>query len=339
MIDLRSDTVTKPTAGMRRAMAEAEVDDHVIGTDPTVAKLEAATAERLGKEAALFVPSGTMANLVAVRVHCHPGDELVCEASSHVIVYEQAGYAQIAGVAARTFPGKRGAMATEALEGCVRPANDHFARTRLLWLENTHNNGGGSVLPWDVVRAQTAWAARHGLRRHLDGARLWNAAAVSGIGLAQWAACFDTVSVCFSKGLGAPAGSALVGPEELIRQASRHRKVLGGAMRQSGVLAAAALYALKHHLPALPEDHAKARLLADAVRENPRLELVFDPVDTNMVFFRSAPEDGRSEAALVAALAEQKVAALTSGRSVRLVTHRDVDLDAVRQAAGIVARL
>ncbi len=292
MLDFRSDTVTRPTAGMRAAMAAAEVGDDVFDEDPTVHRLQDRLAEMLGKEAALFVPSGTMSNLIGVRLHCRPGDELICEANCHLYFYEQGGYAQINGVAVRTVAGEHGILRPEQVEGLVRPENTHAPRTRLLCLENTHNRGGGRIQPFDTLTALCRWARASGLRTHLDGARLFNAVVATGIDAARWAEHFDTVNVCFSKGLGAPVGSALAGPRELIREAIRHRKVLGGGMRQAGVLAAAALYALEHHLGRLAEDHANARRLAAGIGRMSRLRLDPPTVDTNILFFQVDPALG-----------------------------------------------
>src|SRR3954454_11061678 len=247
-IDLRSDTVTRPTPAMRRAMAEAEVGDDVMGEDPTVEALERRTAELLGKEAALFVPSGTMANQIAVGVHASPGDELLCDATSHIYVWEGGGIARLWGVTPRTIEGDRGLLSPASLFGKIRPDDAHYARTRLVCLENTHNRGGGRVYPIDDVAEISAWARGQGLAMHLDGARLMNAVVASGIPASEWAAHFDTVAICFSKGVGAPLGSAIAGPEPLIRAAHRLRKVLGGGMRQGGIVAAGALHALENHV-------------------------------------------------------------------------------------------
>ena len=339
MIDLRSDTVTKPTAEMRAAMAAAEVGDDVLDVDPTVARLQARCAELLGHEAALYVPSGTMANQIAVRLHCQAGDEFLCDADSHVYNYEQGGFAQLTGVATRTVAGRHGVLEVDQLRELIRPDNEHMVRTRMVWLENTHNRGAGRIQPYQNVVAICRWADGHGLRRHLDGARLFHAAVASGIALREWAQHFDTVSVCFSKGLGAPVGSALAGPRELIRLARRHRKLLGGGMRQAGVIAAAALYALEHHIERLAEDHVHARLLANAIREVPGLELQPPEIDTNMVIFRvdpalaSAPE-------LAAALQQAGLLVLAiSPTKIRAVTHLDVCEADVRRAGEIIQRV
>ncbi len=335
-IDLRSDTVTRPTPAMRRAMAEAEVGDDVLGADPTTQRLEQRIAERLGMEAAIFMPSGTMANQVAIRLHCAAGDELICEQDCHIYNYEQGAFSQLSGVVARTVVGQQGVLQVKQLEGLIRPDNEHMVRTRLLCLENTHNRGGGKVWPWETIETISAWARGHGLRLHLDGARLFNAVVASGINAADWASLFDTVSVCFSKGLGAPVGSALVGPRDLIRQARRHRKVLGGGMRQCGIIAAGALYALDHHLDRLAEDHELAKQLAEQIRPIPGLTLAHDPVETNIVYFDVAPELGTAPE-LVRDLAEAGVLMLAeSSACIRALTHLDVDTDAIASAGRIL---
>ncbi len=337
--DLRSDTVTRPTAAMRRAMAEAEVGDDVIDVDPTVAKLEQRTAEILGKEAAIYMPSGTMTNQVAVRIHCKPGDEFICEAGCHIYNYEQAAYAQLSGIAARPVEGQFGVLRLEQVLDLVRPENDHHVRTRLVCLENTHNRGAGRIQPYDEVVRITQWARQQGLRTHLDGARLFNAVVATGIPADQWAQHFDTVSICFSKGLGAPVGSALAGPKELIREARRHRKAFGGAMRQAGIIAAGALYALEHHRDRLIEDHQKAQILADAIRHTATLRLVPDHVDTNIVIFEVAPNCGTA-GDFVAQLEQFGVRTLAISKSrVRAVTHLDVSFEQVEAAARIVRYL
>lgn len=323
-IDLRSDTVTRPTAAMRAAMANAPVGDDVYGEDPTVEQLQRRTAELLGKEAAIFVPSGTMSNSIGVRLHCRPGDEMICEAECHLYYYEQAGYAQLSGVAARPVPGVDGVWQPEQLYGLLRPENPHFVRTRLLCLENTHNRGGGRIQPYDVVQTVCRWAHDHGLATHLDGARLFNAAVATGIEASRWAQHFDTVSVCFSKGLGAPIGSALAGPRDLIALAVRHRKVLGGGMRQAGIIAAGALYALEHHIQRLAEDHANAQRLADGIQQIDGLRLQSERVDTNLVFFAVDPASGTA-AELTADLQTRGVLVNATGPStLRAVTHLDV---------------
>jgi threonine aldolase len=323
---------------MRTAMAQAEVGDDVIDVDPTVERLQARCAEILGKEAAIYMPSGSMTNQIAVRLHCQPGDEFICEVDSHIYNYEQAAFAQLSGVASRTVQGDYGVLHVDQLRELIRPDNDHMVRTRLVCLENTHNRGAGRIQPYENVVAICHWAQEHGLRRHLDGARLFNASVATGIDPAVWAQHFDTVSVCFSKGLGAPIGSALAGPRDLIRLARRHRKVFGGGMRQAGIIAAGALYALEHHVQRLVEDHANARLLADALRDTDGLELQPPQIDTNMVIFRVDPALATAPQ-LVAALKEAGVLVLaTSSSKIRAVTHLDVTESDVREAGARIQR-
>src|SRR5687768_1429797 len=306
LLDFRSDTVTRPTKAMRRAMAEAEVGDDVFGEDPTVNRLQERVAELLGKEAAVYVPSGSMSNQVGVRIHCKPGDEFLCEAGCHIYNYEQGAFAQLSGVVARTIEGKSGVLTADQLRGTIRPENDHLVRTRLMCLENTHNRSGGKVQPYEDVVKICDWAHEAGLRTHLDGARLWNATAATGIAEAKWAQHFDTVSVCFSKGLGAPVGSALAGTKEAIKEARRHRKLFGGAMRQAGIIAAGALYALQHNRERLVDDHANAQVVAEAIRDTDGLTLTPEVVDTNIIIFRVDSKLGTA-AQFVAALSEQGV--------------------------------
>lgn len=338
MIDLRSDTFTKPTPEMRRAMAEAEVGDDVFGEDPTVNRLQEAVAEMTGMEAALFVPSGSMGNQIGIRLHCGPGDEFLCEQDAHVFQYEQASFAQLFGICAQIVPGDGGMLTPELLAPRVRPDNEHAPVTRLVCLENTHNRHGGRVLLLGDVEATCQWAHDMGLATHLDGARLWNACVATGTSPADWCRHFDTTSVCFSKGLGAPIGSAVAGPARLIhKQARRLRKAMGGGMRQVGVIAAAALYALEHHYDRLADDHAHARLLAAAVREAPGLTLVEDRCDTNIVMFTVDPAAGTA-ADFCERLREQGVLMLAVGpQKVRAVTHLDVSADEARRAAEALA--
>ncbi len=339
VIDLRSDTVTRPCQNMRQAMADAEVGDDVIERDPTCERLQELTAELLGMEDAVFMPSGTMTNQIGLRIHCRPGDEFLCEAGCHIYNYEQGAFAQLSGLVARTIEGQYGVLRPEQVRGLIRPENDHLVRTRLVVLENTHNRGSGRIQPYAYVEEICSWAHSHGLRTHLDGARLFNAAAATGIPLASWAQHFDTVSVCFSKGLGAPVGSALAGTRAAIQEARRHRKLFGGGMRQAGVLAAGALYALRHNRDRLAEDHANARILADAVRGSEGLQLQPDEVDTNIVIFRVDPRLG-SAAEFVQRMAERGVAALAiSPTQIRLVTHLDVSTGDCRRAAEVIQQI
>src|SRR6516162_2261809 len=291
-IDLRSDTVTKPTPGMRAAMSAAEVGDDVFGEDPTVIRLQEKVAALLGKEAALFVPSGTMSNQACIRAHTQPGDELICETTAHIYNAEAGGPAALSGVTCRTIEGEYGIFEVSQLEDKIRPANEHYVRTRLVCLENTHNRGGGRIYPMEKIQAISEWAHSNGLLMHLDGARLWNAVVAAGIPAKDWARHFDSVSVCFSKGLGAPVGSALAGPRDFVARARRIRKVFGGGMRQAGVIASAALYALEHHIDRLADDHRNARVIAAAVADTPGLRLNPSEVETNLVWVQVDPELG-----------------------------------------------
>lgn len=339
MIDLRSDTVTRPSSGMRQAMANAEVGDDVIDRDPTCERLQETIAGMLGKEAALFMPSGSMTNQIAVRIHCKPGDEFLCEAGCHIYNYEQAAFAQLSGVVARTIEGNFGVLEPQQLCGMIRPPNDHLVRTRLVCLENTHNRGAGRIQPYAYVQEICEWAHANGLKTHLDGARLFNAVVATGVSLRDWSQHFDTVSVCFSKGLGAPVGSALAGSVEAIREARRHRKLFGGGMRQAGILAAAALYGLEHNMDRLAEDHQHARLLAAAIRESPGLQLLPDEIDSNIVIFAVDPGLGTA-ADFAAALKARGVWVLAIGPTqIRAVTHLDVDRAGMERAAEVVREL
>ncbi len=284
-IDLRSDTVTQPTPEMRQAMAEAEVGDDVLGDDPTVAALEQRTADILGKPAAMYVPSGTMANQVAIRTHTEPGDEILMDANAHSYFYEGGGPAALSGVTCRLLPGVRGIFSADDVRSALRPENVHFPRTKLLCVENTHNRGGGSIWPVDRLAEVVAAARKADLKTHLDGARLWNATAASGVTEREYAGYFDSISVCFSKGLGAPVGSVLAGSEAFIDRARRFRKMFGGGMRQAGIIAAGALYALEHHRARLTEDHANAKRLAEGIAAMPKATIDLEAVETNMVYF------------------------------------------------------
>ncbi len=340
-IDLRSDTITQPTPAMREAMARAEVGDDVFGDDPTVARLEARVAEILGKEAAVFTPSGTMANQLALRTHTEPGDEILIDANAHIYYYESGAPAALAGVMCRCLPGVRGVFSAADVEAALRPADPHFPPTKLVCVENTHNRGGGSVWPLERIREIAEVSRRHGLRLHLDGARLWNAAVATGVPERDYAAHFDSVSVCFSKGLGAPIGSALCGSGEFIRRARRFRKMYGGGMRQAGIIAAGALYALEYHRTRLAEDHTNARALADGLNQLPGLKIDPSTVQTNLVFVRVQTHPAP---VLVRALDEAGVRVLAVGPdTLRAVTNLMVSAQEIAAAlkifAGVLGKL
>jgi len=339
MIDLRSDTVTQPTAAMQAAMAAAELGDDVFGGDPSVQRLEQASAEILGKEAAIFMPSGTMTNQIGLRIHCKPGDEFICEAGCHIYNMEQGAYAQLSGLAARPISGRSGVLELEQLQPLIRPDNIHQVRTKLVSLENTHNRGGGKIYPYETVAEICDWAHKNGINTHLDGARLFNAVVATGIDAAEWSRHFDTVSICFSKGLGAPIGSALAGPAAAIAEARRHRKAFGGGMRQAGVIASAAHYALENHIARLAEDHAHAQILVRAIEQCEGLSLLDGEVDTNLVFFSVDPSLGTA-ADFSAALKNNGVLINTnSSTTLRAVTHLDVSQTDVEQVAQFLTQL
>jgi threonine aldolase len=324
VVDLRSDTVTRPTAEMRAAMAEAEVGDDVYGEDPTLNRLQEVAAERLGMEAALFVPTGTMGNQTAVGVHCRPGSEVIVEAGSHVYNYELAAMAAWSGALPRVLHGERGILDPADVDRAVSPSIYYMAPTSLLVLENTHNHAGGTVLSLDRKEALLETARKRGLPVHLDGARIFNAATALGRPASDLAAGFDSVMFCLSKGLGAPVGSLLCGSREFIREARVVRKRMGGGMRQAGVLAAAGLVALDRHVDRLAEDHRRARLLAEAIAGLPQLEVEPPEVETNLVTVRVNPPATVEQ--LLADLRARGVLAGPMGPGrVRFVTHLDVD--------------
>jgi threonine aldolase len=321
---------------MRAAMSAAEVGDDVFGEDPTVNRLEQRVAELLGKEAALYVPSGTMSNQIAVKAHTQPGDELLCDLNCHIYNYEGGGPAVLSGVTCRTLDGDYGILDLSQLEDKIRsPQDNHLVRTRLVCLENTHNRGGGKIYPIEKIEAISRWTRAAGLAMHLDGARLWNAVVVTGIAAEEWAKHFDTVSVCFSKGLGAPIGSALAGPRSLITKGRRIRKLFGGGMRQAGLAAAAAIYALDHNIDRLAEDHKNARLIARAIAETPGLRLSPPEVDTNLIWCRVDPDLGTAKE-VAAALREHGVLVHVAGpQTIRACTHLDVSTAQAERAAGV----
>jgi threonine aldolase len=339
LIDLRSDTVTRPTPAMRRAMAEAEVGDDVFGDDPTIKTLEARTAELLGKEAAIFVPSGTMSNQIAIALHTRPGDELICDARAHVYVWEAGGIARLSGVTTRTFATKNGLLSLDEIQNCIRPDDMHYVRTRLISLENTHNRAGGRVHPIESVAQISQWARSHDLAMHLDGARLMNAVVASGVPASQWASHFDTVSICFSKGLGAPVGSALAGSEEHIQKAKRLRKLFGGGMRQAGIIAAGALYAIENHIDRLRDDHAHAKILAQAFAGTDGFSLESGPVETNLVWIAVAPSLG-TPAEVASYLKGHGILVSTPSPGViRACTHLDVSREQIDYVAETIRQI
>ena len=338
MIDLRSDTVTQPTPAMRQAMAAAEVGDDVYGEDPTVNRLEREAAAIFGREAAIFVPTGTMGNQIAIRLHTEHGKEVICEARSHILDWEMAMTAAFSGCQARTVAGERGILTWSQIKPAIGAKIYYRAQTGLVCIENTHNMAGGTVTPLPILEEIWAGAREASLPVHLDGARVFNAATALGIGVAELTRGFDTVMFCLSKGLGAPVGSMLVGSREAIDRARIFRKALGGGMRQAGVLAAAGLIALKEMPARLGDDHATARLLAEAIAAEPNAEIDLDAVQTNIVIFTL--RNSGDAAAFCAALKQKSVLASAIGpHSVRFVTHYDVDQAACKEAASIIVAL
>jgi len=335
LIDLRSDTVTKPTPAMRKAMAKAEVGDDVYGEDPTVNTLQEKVAGLLGKERAIFVPSGTMANQLSVKSHTQPGDEVILENFSHAYNFEGGAGAALSGVQFCCLPGTRGILDVSQVEGAIRPFDAHFPVSRLVCLENTHNRGGGSVYPIKNISEIFKLAKSKDLLVHLDGARLWNASAASGVGPGEYAQWADSVSVCLSKGLGAPVGSLVAGSSDFIARVHRFRKMFGGGMRQAGILAAAGIYALDHHLERLKLDHDRAKHLALGLSKCPGVSIDPGQVETNIVIF-DVTDSGKTPLQVAEAMRGKGVLIHAFGKTqIRLVTHLDIsdaDVDKTLQA-------
>ncbi|MBI4550778.1 MAG: low-specificity L-threonine aldolase [Candidatus Latescibacteria bacterium] len=334
MIDLRSDTVTRPSKAMRQAIANAEVGDDVFGEDPSVNRLQEAMATMLGKEAGLFVTSGTMGNQLAVRAQTHHGEEIVVEEHAHVFNAEAGALGALAGVQARLLHGQRGTITRDQIAQVVRPKNVHYGRTALIAVENTHNRANGAIFPIDVLADIRAFALERGIRVHMDGARLFNACVASGRPAREYARHVDTVSICLSKGLGAPVGSVLVGDREMIERAAYYRKMYGGGMRQAGILAAAGLYALEHNIDRLADDHANARRLAEGLAASPAVDLNVEEIQTNIVYF--GLRRGLSAPDVITRLREHSVLMLATGpRTIRAVTHLDVSRAQIDRAVDV----
>ncbi|MGL5892654.1 MAG: threonine aldolase family protein [Bacteroidia bacterium] len=321
LIDLRSDTVTRPTKPMLEAMFAASVGDDVFGEDPTVNALEAKTAALFGHEAGLFCPSGTMTNQIAINVHTRPGDEVICDHNAHIYHYEGGGIGRNSGAQARLVPGERGKMTASQVEAAVNPVYDWLARTKLVAVENTANRAGGSYYALEALRSIREVAAKHNLATHLDGARIFNALVAAGDRPQEMGSLFDSVSVCLSKGLGAPAGSVLLGSRSFITEARRVRKVLGGGMRQAGYIAAAGIYALDNNINRLAEDHRRAAVLAETVGQLSFVSAQL-PTETNIVIFSLADEMPADK--FLQKLAEKNIKAVQFGpQTIRFVTHLD----------------
>jgi len=340
VVDLRSDTLTRPTDAMSRAMAAADVGDDVFGEDPTVNKLEEMAADRMGKEAALFVASGTMGNLVSLLTHCARGEEIILGSFAHTFYFEQGGSAAVGGIHPRTLPNQPdGTLILSEIEGAIRPDNVHFPRTRLIVLENTHNLCGGHPLDTDYMTAVGDVARRHGLKIHVDGARFFNAAVALGVPAAKLAAEADSVSFCLSKGLGAPVGSVVCGNQDFISEARRARKILGGGMRQAGVLAAAGIVALDEMVERLADDHANARKLAEGITEMPGISIDPNQIHTNIVYFGVDRKDMTVEE-LVKRLGDNGARMLPVGPGrIRAVTHYHISSDDIDYVLGVFAKV
>jgi len=337
VIDLRSDTMTRPSAGMRQAMANAEVGDDMSAEDPTVNALEERVARMFGKEAAVYACSGTQSNQMGVKTHCLPGDELLIHETGHIASFEQGAPAVLSGVTCRLLPGELGMLDIPQLQGKVRAHNQHLCRTRLLCLENTTNVGGGRSYSLEQMNRVADWAHQHGLKVHVDGARLFNACVSKGYSPAEICEHVDTISICFSKGLGCPMGSILVGNQDDIARARFARKLFGGALRQAGIVAASAIYALDHNIDRLADDHANARLLAERIAAIPGLTVDLESVETNLVFFEVDPELGYASQ-LSTALRQQGVRILASGpQRMRACTHLDVSREDMLRAADVLS--
>jgi threonine aldolase len=339
LIDLRSDTVTKPSAEMRRVMAEAEVGDDVFGDDPTVNKLQEKVSDMLGKEAALFVPSGTMANTIAILAHTQPGDEVIVERESHTFNYEVAGAAVMGGVQLNTVLGERGILEPDQIAREIRELNVHIPQTKLICLENTHNRGGGTIYTLEKIQAIHQLAQENNLKMHLDGARLFNACVATGISPMEYAQNFDSLMFCFSKGLGAPIGSILTGSKAFIQRAHRIRKMLGGGMRQVGILAAAALYALENNVERLAKDHEHAIILAKELAKIKGFQINPEHVETNILVF-DVSESGSSVEEVLGKLKAKGILMVPFGHTLaRAVTHLDVSREDIEKTIRVIRKV
>lgn len=331
-IDLRSDTVTRPSKAMREAMANAEVGDDVFGEDPTINKLQETVASLLGKEKALFVPSGCMSNQLALKAHTDAGDEVIMEQDAHMFNYETAAPSVMSAVQVKTIPGIRGVFRADDLPPHIRPALYYMPRTRVICAENTHNRAGGAVFPLDEIKKLSAFCKERGIIFHLDGARLWNASVATGIPVKEWAQYFDSVSVCFSKGLGAPVGSAICGTKEFITKTHKWRKVFGGGMRQSGIIAAGALYAVQHNIERLKEDHEKASYFANELSKLKTFTIDLESVQTNIVLV-DVQKSGKTPQEVIALLKDHGVLiSVGTFTKFRALMHLDVTMEQVKFA-------
>ncbi len=330
IIDLRSDTVTRPSEKMRKAMYDAEVGDDVFQEDPTVNNLQEYAAELLGKESALFVPSGTMGNQICLNVLTNPGDEIICEYGAHIFNYESGSTAGLSGVQIHPLKGNRGVIYPQQVEEAIRPKSAYYMpRTKVIEVENTHNRAGGTIHPIENINALRQLAKKYDLYFHLDGARIWNASAATGIQVKEYASHFDTISCCLSKGLGAPIGSIIAGSKDFINEAFRVRKAWGGGMRQAGVIAAAGLFALQNNRERLVEDHEKAKMVAEAIANIPSLEIDSEAVQTNIIIFK--PLKINVETAISKLKEKGLLVSMGSIGALRIVTHLDVSFDEIKE--------
>ena len=335
MIDLRSDTVTKPSEAMRKAIYDAEVGDDVFKEDPTVNKLEQYASELLGKEAALYVSSGVMGNQICLNVLTNPGDEVICERDAHIFNYESGSPSALSGIQLFPIEGKHGVITPELVEPIIRPTSAYYMpRTKVIEVENTHNRGGGSIWPIENIVSLKHLAKKYNLFYHLDGARIWNASAATGISVEEYASHFDSISCCLSKGLGAPVGSIIAGTKEFIKEAYRVRKAWGGGMRQVGILAAAGLYALKNNIERLKEDHDKAKFLAERINANPNLEIDMQAVQTNILLFH--PKNISVDEGLKRCKEKGLLVSVGKIDLIRAVTHMDVSMKDIEKASSII---
>lgn len=335
MIDLRSDTVTKPSDQMRKAMYNAEVGDDVYKEDPTINKLQEYAADLLGKEDSLYVPSGVMGNQICLNVHTQPGEEVICEADAHIFQYESGSPAALSGLQLYPVKGNNGIITTEQIEPMIRPQSAYYMpRTKIVEIENTHNRAGGTIHPIENIKKIRELVNKYNLIFHLDGARLWNASVASGISVAEYSSHFDSVSVCLSKGLGAPVGSIIAGSKDFITEAFRVRKAWGGGMRQVGIFAAAGLYALKNNVERLEEDHSKAKKLANVINNIDTLEINLENVHTNILIFK--PTEISVEDALQKCTEKGLLLSIGQIGSLRAVTHMDVSFDEIEKAGKIL---
>ena len=337
-VDLRSDTITKPSPEMRRFMMEAEVGDDVFYEDPTVNRLQEVVADLLGKEKGLYVASGTMSNQVAIKTHTQPGDEVIGEEGCHILNFESGAPGVISGVLIRTIPGHYGVITAEQIEEKIRPNAYHYPSTSLIEIENTNNRAGGTIFPLDEIKRIRELADKYNLPMHLDGARLWNASIATGIPLNEYAKYFNSISVCFSKGLGAPIGSMLLGNEDFITRAHKYRKILGGGMRQVGIIAAGALYAVEHNRERLVEDHQKAKILAEAINKCDCFKINLDYIHTNIVIWEVVSKEMTAKD-VENRLLEAGILALDIGMNrIRAVCHLNVSIEDLKYAADTVLR-